>query len=768
MGLLFDSRVALNLATIVRPRFSGVIRQFARDQHSSRPLFCLKNFRRDGSNWSLVARQMRGLANTTSGFYAPSTMTGRKPVDRQEAQGNLSVYEDSDQMPSLPVPNLNITLEKLKESVSPVAMNSIEFARTLTLIDEFAKSAGPKLDSLLRCKAKQTKNWMTHDWWVNEIYLKSRQPLVINSNPSMIFPKLPFEVASQRAVVDLVSQFVSCIIDFKISLMNGYNPEATCSDNEFRLEPSLCYHQYKNIFGSTRVPGEQIDSVKFVEFDGHGDAFNLVVSFRGKFFEIQINDIENEKDRVSEIAVILDKIISSVKHEPQDITGAGVLTTTDRTNWAKTHRLLDSDSMSAIEAAQFVVCIDTIAAGSEDYSKTLLEAPSGSESHLAALGRQVLHGDSSNVGNRWFDKSLQLVVVTDENADRFVGAGINYEHSFAEGVVIAKMIEYCFDRTLRKYRSNANDDFFAKQQVLPQKPAVFRQLKMFNSNNRHTIATSLKQARQDFASQVNQFDLSYLAYKNYGSNAIKSWRCSPDSWFQVALLSGYYALHKRLGPCYESASTRRFAYGRTETIRSLTKEVAEFCQEPKYDTLQAAVASHKKFANSAIVGEAIDRVLMGYRMTFNELRANNWVWGIPAFHNVRDMNENNESSADVLSREQADLAEVFSDDEIATITAFFNSELIQRSTRYALSTSQVPSIHPDIYMSFGPLLADGYGCCYNISGHKIVAAITANSSNQSFSCEVHQLNEVVKEKLDHMRDIVEAQRFKGLHPNSKL
>lgn len=720
------------------------------------------------------------FANTSSGFYAPSTLNSRQNVHNHESSGILTVFEDSDHLPPLPVPSLHDTLEKLRETISPIAMNPIEYASTLELINKFSKTAGPKLDLLLRNKALQTKNWMTHDWWLNEVYLKSREPLIINSNPSMIYPTFPFEVNNRRSVINTAAHLISAALDFKLSLMHGYNPETTGPDNELRLDSNICYDQYKHFFGCTRIPGEQIDSLKVKNQPiNDKEPLSIVISCKGRFYEVQLNEIEDEKVRLDVLTSILDKIVSlSEEKESEELLetvpdlNTGVLTTMRRDDWAKLYPLLDRDSMESLDESQFVVCLDTIDSGSEiganqqnNHSVALVESQLGSEEQLAALGRQILHADKLNIGNRWFDKTMQLVIVTDKHAERLLGAGVNYEHSLAEGIVVTKLIEYSFEKAVQNIRNamidKSNNNFFARQEVRQQEPASFRQLKMFDTSSCdatsiNLVAEGLRQARRDYASQVDQFDMSYLNYKQYGSNAIKSWRFSPDSWFQVALQMAFHRAHNRLAPCYESASTRRFAYGRTETIRSLTKDVAEFCLDPDFDRLQAAIQSHKNYAVAASNASAVDRVLMGYRMIFNELRNNSWIWGVPKCDEFKNLNVDSKSNNNDNYR--PNLGEVFSEDEIRIISSFFNSELIERSRRYQLSTSQVSSIHPNICMSYGPLIADGYGCCYNITGQQIVASISANSSNQSFSCEVDKLEESLRKSLDTMKDIVESEQ----------
>lgn len=721
-------------------------------------------------------------ANTSSGSFAPSK--GVMAKTELGRRGLMSVFDDESDhhLPSLPVPSLESTMEKLKESISPMAMNSAEFVSTLQLIDDFSKSAGPKLEQLLQMKATQTKNWLTHDWWHRDVYLQCRKPLIINSNPAMIYPQLPFEVNSQQSLLNTISLLISGIIDFELALVHGYNPESQNVDHEYHLDGNICYNQYRNIFGSLRVPNNSMDEYHLGDISktiGNSDnkeniePLSIVLSYRNNFFEIKLANYENENGRIDKLNGILGKIISYQAANPtdcEDVYGAGVLTATKRDQWAEAIRLLDVDSLKAIKNSHFMVCLDTIRGQESDnanHTSNLMTGDAGSSVHKAALSRQILHSDPANIGNRWFDKPIQLIVATDDKAERLLGLGINYEHSIAEGQVVSRLIEYSYDKVVHKYHEMLNSDLFSKH-VVSDSDCEFRRLRMFDtSDERGEIELHLKKAGQDYCSQISQFELEFMNYRKYGSNAIKSLRYSPDSWFQVALQLSFYNVHKRLGPCYESASTRRFALGRTETIRSLTKEVAQFCFEPNLDTLQAAVKSHKLFANSANDGEAIDRVLMAYRWIFNELRANQWAWGLPSSAipspGVSASSDNSYtypsdygSDSELQQQSSEQLMNVFNQDDINTVSAFFNNELIKRSNRYALSTSQVASIHPNIAMSYGPLLPDGYGCCYNISGQRIVAAITANSQNQSFSCDTQKLHESLVESLDSMRDIAET------------
>lgn len=91
----------------------------------------------------------------------------------------------------------------------------------------------------------------------------------------------------------------------------------------------------------------------------------------------------------------------------------------------------------------------------------------------------------------------------------------------------------------------------------------------------HSIATSI--ATHD--ALMAQHSLAVLHYAGYGSSLIKTFKLSPDSFTQLIMC---YAAYKLAGGemkgIYESAQTRKYRRGRTEVIRSATKEAKDFCE----------------------------------------------------------------------------------------------------------------------------------------------------------------------------------------------
>ena len=56
-------------------------------------------------------------------------------------------------------------------------------------------------------------------------------------------------------------------------------------------------------------------------------------------------------------------------------------------------------------------------------------------------------------------------------------------------------------------------------------------------------------------------------------------RIHPDTFFQLCLQLAYFKLHDhKPAPTYETAATRRFYRGRTETARTCTNEAVAWCR----------------------------------------------------------------------------------------------------------------------------------------------------------------------------------------------
>jgi len=196
---------------------------------------------------------------------------------------------------------------------------------------------------------------------------------------------------------------------------------------------------------------------------------------------------------------------------------------------------------------------------------------------------------------------------------------------------------------------------------------------------------------------------------------MKEFHVSPDSYVQMAIQLAYRRLHG-FTAIYETAMTRKFYHGRTETLRSFSKQSKTFTSaminegataQEKFAKLKLAIKAHKQYLNMAMDGQAPDRHLMGLRI----LQAEN---GEPQH-------------------------EIFLDNSYVLSTSFF------------LSTSNMPG--KTYFPGFGPVKIDGYGFCYAIRNNEIVAITTARHSGKGTSAQ--RLRDAIYQALDDIRKVVE-------------
>lgn len=155
---------------------------------------------------------------------------------------------------------------------------------------------------------------------------------------------------------------------------------------------------------------------------------------------------------------------------------------------------------------------------------------------------------------------------------------------------------------------------------------------------------SISRAKSHVKSLIDSQSLTFLRTA-YGKDAIKKMGYSPDSWTQMLIQLAYHRLLAitapqasagiesiedggakkihRVGATYEAASTRKFAHGRTEAIRSYSEESEAFVHAvEKYEkgligkddlreVFAKAVKEHGTYARSAGNGMGIDRHLFG-------------------------------------------------------------------------------------------------------------------------------------------------------------
>ncbi|GFV62616.1 carnitine O-acetyltransferase [Trichonephila clavipes] len=282
--------------------------------------------------------------------------------------------------------------------------------------------------------------------------------------------------------------------------------------------------------------------------------------------------------------------------------------------------------------------------------------------------------------------------------------GLTYEHSPAEGPPITRMMDHISDYLDR----TRGDKWLPSTSVEEPKKLRFKL-------SDETLK-DIEEAERDLQILVDDLEMSCFEYDTYGKEFIKSQKLSPDSYIQMAIQLAFYKIHNQIGATYESASSRKFLNGRTETIRSASVEALDFCKQmidksslphTKAAALRSAVDAHKEYTNQAVNGMGVDRMLLGLKNIALECGMN--------------------------------------------VPDFYMDTGYTTSTHFKLSTSQVPS-KIDAFMCYGPLVPDGYGCCYNPRNSSINFGLSACNS----SPETHSSNfmAALTESLTEMHDVL--------------
>jgi carnitine O-acetyltransferase len=323
----------------------------------------------------------------------------------QHLGNQFSSLSNPQGLPNLPVPKLNDTLEKYLKSVQP-HLPPEKFTKTQDLIKKFGEKGGigEKLQDLLVKHAEKKDNWLS-DWWLENAYLKYRDPVVVFSSPGLVFPKREFSTQDDK--LKFTAKMISAALSYKNLIDTNKIPVE--SIGKFQLDMV----QYRKIFGTCRVPGIPGDSLVF-----HPNSKHIVVIVNEKFFKVPVYGADG--NMLSE-AQLIDQLQSCiVKGDDHRHQKVGILTSDMRDNWATAYQDLVSNdfnrhALEAIQSSLFTVSIDK-------------EMPQIGDDTITACHQLITGGGSHyNSGNRWYDKTVQFVVGSNGIN------GLTYEHSPAEG-----------------------------------------------------------------------------------------------------------------------------------------------------------------------------------------------------------------------------------------------------------------------------------------------------------------------------------------------
>lgn len=572
--------------------------------------------------------------------------SGRKPM----------LYSFQTSLPRLPVPAVKDTVNRYLESVRPL-MDDEKFKRMEGLAKDFTFNLGPRLQWYLKLKSWWATNYVS-DWWEEYIYLRGRGPIMVNSNYfAMDFLSLcPTTLQAARA-----GNVIHAILLYRKKLdRQEIKPILLLGSTV-----PLCSAQWERMFNTSRIPGEESDTLQHVK-----DSKHIVVYHKGRYFKVWLyHDGRLLKPR--EIEQQIQRILDDDSEPQPGEEKLAALTAGDRVPWAKARQAYFSSgknkqSLDAVEKAAFFVTLDDVEQG---YKK---EDPGRS---LDAYAKSLIHG---RCFDRWFDKTFTLIVFKNGKT------GLNAEHSWADAPIVGHLWENVMATEYLELGYSV--DGHCRGDPNPNIPLPTKLQWEIPEECQEVIEKSLSTA----VALADDVDFCSFCFDTFGKGLIKKVKTSPDAFVQLALQLAHYRDMGKFSLTYEASMTRLFREGRTETVRSCTVESCRFVQamedpnESRENTLKffgLAAAKHQHLYRLAMTGAGIDRHLFCLYVVSKYL----------------------------------------------AVDSPFLKEVLSEPWR--LSTSQTPQQHIDLKKNpemlssgggFGPVADDGYGVSYIILGENFI------------------------------------------------
>lgn len=576
---------------------------------------------------------------------------------------------------------------------------------TSSYVSKFLANEGQSLQKqLLQTDAENSHtSYISEPWF--DMYLQDRKPLPINYNPFFVFvpesdPKYDSQLVKATNLIVSSLRFMKSLKDNVLEPeVFHLNPKKSDTDlfrNVTRLLPSrfsyygaylfkaypLDMSQYTNLFNTTRIP--ELGKDKIIQ---DSSAKHLVVLRKGQFYAFDVLDANNSIRTPKEIAACLKAILEDDR--PPNEHPVGVLTTSERDQWARARSYLletgNKEILKKIDTAIFVMALDDEVIGNE-HSK---------------LNRTFLHSDGTN---RWFDKSFSLIVSKDGYA------GINFEHSWGDGVAVLRYFQDVKADVSRKPRFHPHEvDELSKESVNVEKLQFLIDAKSKNI---------IDQQKATYVEWTNRLCIDHLLYEELGKDRCKKLGISPDAVMQLAFQLAMYILEGRLVSTYESCSTAAFKHGRTETIRPCTLQTKAICIAMTQDKMKPSKSeikkmiidcskTHNMLTKEAVMGQGFDRHLFVLRK----------------------------------------ISEKSGDNKLA----IFHDPAYNAINYNILSTSTLSS--PDILSGgFGPVISDGYGVGYMIQEKRLGTVVTSYEGARNASKYVQAFAHALK-NIDNVLDI---------------
>ncbi|PIK52014.1 putative peroxisomal carnitine O-octanoyltransferase [Apostichopus japonicus] len=563
-------------------------------------------------------------------------------------------FQFEEDLPSLPVPSLEDSLQNYLDSVK-VVVTPGEYEKTRRIVKEFEVNIGPKLHAELTKRAEKSKNWL-EEWWEKFAYLQSREPVaVLNGATAMDGVNMSMWPPRDGTQLKRASQAIWVASKYFLKLRR----EEDSVDRAPNGNP-ISMHQLRSLFCSCREPGVDCDKMRrYFKTESEGPCPNhVIVLCNGHIFRLEVF---NEKEELYGSNEILRQLVDIKRRcSPWQGQCIGVLTAAKRDQWGKAYNHMcslsnqNADHFEVIRSAMFAVALDD-------------ETP---RSHIQGMLAGV---GGSNVQDRWYDKSYVQIIF---ESGVFIYTS---DHTAFDGLAAFKLaIHNQGEYNVANMRCMGNEEIHESRDM-PEE-LIFQTDDKVEEYKRLAVESYMEHSSTiDMVGSHIDCDRKWVKSKGF----------SPDAFMQMAIQLSYYTKYGRPGTCYETGATVMFYHGRTDTIRTCTEEMIDWCKAmldktksrgEKIESMKAAHSKHHEITLQAISGGAFDRYLLGLY---------------------------------IISQEMGyDVPEIFLDETYTKSGGGGN---------FVLSTSQLGRFYQ--LGAVAPMVKNGYGVFYNLLAERYFATV---------------------------------------------
>mmetsp|Transcript_11360 Transcript_11360/g.16782 ORF Transcript_11360/g.16782 Transcript_11360/m.16782 type:complete len:585 (-) Transcript_11360:36-1790(-) len=511
-------------------------------------------------------------------------------MKRLFSKGRMLVNEDK--LPNLPLEPLELTLDKYYNSLTPI-LSPHELSCTQKAIQDTLKFQGPQVHSALKQKNAKFRNHMT-EWWADKTYLSVRDSIAVYSNfYGGINYDRPFPGA--RDYCEAAGLFVYGALKYK-QLVDWETIEP-----EYLWGNPMSMVQYKKMFGVSRIPGKEIDSLKRSQSPS-----TIAVLRNNHIFLVPAYDSAGNMFSPATYTQMFRKVVGHT--HSKDPYPLAMMTYDARPHWAEFRSRMESISP---QNAQNLDLVD-----SSVFSVSLNDK---SFEDVSELSYDIYMGEATD---KWIDKSLHVVFYQD------CKGGFQAEHSSAEGIVFKEMIEYA-------------KDYF--KEGVDQGEPINKQIQKLGFEYDEELKAAMKKAEQRVLDECSNQQVR-VARLPFGNDFCKQTKImTADSFVQLSYQLAWYNNFREVPPTYETAITRAFYDGRTDNVRVCSKETLAMCKllnsntnnDQKLEVIKKASDVHTNMTKMAMRGKGIDRPLWAHMCQAEEMGIELPIFKDPAWEKSR-------------------------------------------------------------------------------------------------------------------------------------